>query len=291
MFYMSSKIVFTEDGHRYGYKDKVIKNSVTTVIGKMSDPFDPEYTSLAWAYKKTLGDEVFIRLRREVFGYDFKPDREYLCPLFDGICEDMDEVIKVRNEATLEWSLAGPRGTAFHSEVEKGILDKGYSTNPWDKKDYKVFTFDKEFDNEVYDMDLYKLPDGVHTEVLVYFKVAEEDIENTIVGTIDVLYIETIDGVRYTDTDDHKTGVSEPESVRFNKKKKPLDHLWSNKIVDYSLQASMYQMAMASHGFTPRFSSFTFYENYDPTSGVFFPVMIMKDEVNKILEAVKNGEL
>jgi hypothetical protein len=283
---MSSKIGFIEDGHIYFYEDLVL-SSTTTYLSKFSDPFDPEYQSLIYAYKQALTEEEYKRLRSAVFGFDFKPPEAELNDIFIPICGDNIEEHK--NHIKYEWSQAGPKGTAFHKERELESHARGYEINPWDQKQYPLITFDKKYDNEVYDMDLSIIPDGFYTEFLVYDKALP--LEKAVCGTIDLLWIETVGGVRYSDTGDYKTNSKKPEDKKFSKMKPPLNHLYQNKISDYSLQGSWYQEMMRSHGFTPRRSSFTWYEDYDVNKSLQFDFLVKTKEINLIRDYIKSNKL
>lgn len=195
------KIRFEEKDHKYLYGDIYLR-SVTSILSELSPEFNANYISKGSAYKKILGEEEYKRLRKEVFGFNFKPDQELFFPLFDPLCGGEDRVKLIQQEFLQEWEDSGTRGTAFHKERELESIARGYEYNPWADKDFPVITFEKNFDNEVYSMDLFEMPDGYYTELLVYDKTLP--IENTICGTIDRLWIETIDGVRYTSTGDYK---------------------------------------------------------------------------------------
>lgn len=278
-----SFIKFEEERHRYSY-DEILLRSVTSVIKELSPEFDALYTSRASAHKKMLGDEEFKRLRKEIFGFDFKPNKDYSFPIFDELCGGGDKVELIQKDILQDWDDSGTKGTAFHKEREEESIKRGEELNPFNNKMYKVITFDKQYDNQVYDMDLFKLPDGYYTELLVYDKALP--LEHTVCGTIDRLWIETIDGIRYTMTDDYKTNAKELTEAKFNRMLPPLSHLWENKITNYSLQASWYQMMLNSHGFTPLNAAFTWYKDYDVNQSKMYPVIVMKNEINLIREYI-----
>jgi hypothetical protein len=278
---VENKIVFVEENHRYLFGD-IFLRSVTSVISELSPPFDEIYTSRNSAYKKILGEEDYKRLRKEIFGFNFKPNREISFPLFDVICGGGDKVKEVQDQFLQDWINTGINGTALHKERELESIARGFEYNKWEDKDFPVITFEKTFDNEVYDMDLFKMPDGYYTELLVYDNALP--IENTICGTIDRLWVETIDGVRYTDTGDFKFNNKPPEHSKFNRMNPPIQHMWDNKVTKYSLQASWYQMMLQSHGFTPRNASFTWYKDTDPDEHKEYPVIIFRKEIEVIRE-------
>lgn len=280
-----AKIRFEEKNHKY-LLGEVSLRSVTSILSELSPEFNANYISKGSAYKRILGEDEYKRLRKEVFGFNFKPNQDLLFPIFDPLCGGEDKVKLIQQEFLQEWEDSGTRGTAFHKERELESIARGYEINPWTGKKFKVITYDKSSDNEVYDMDIFSLPDGYYTELLVYDKTLP--IENTICGTIDRLWIETIDGVRYTSSGDWKTNSNAPKNDKFARMKPPLEHLWANKITNYSLQASWYQMMLESHGFTPKDAAFTWYKDYDVNQSKDYPVIIMRKEIELIREYVKN---
>ena len=280
-----AKIRFQEENHKY-LLGEVSLRSVTSILSELSPEFNANYISKGSAYKRILGEDEYKRLRKEVFGFNFKPDQDLLFPIFDPLCGGEDKVKLIQQEFLQEWEDSGTRGTAFHKERELESIARGYEINPWTGRKSKVITYDKSSDNEVYDMDIFSLPDGYYTELLVYDKTLP--IENTICGTIDRLWIETIDGVRYSSTGDYKTNSNAPKNDKFARMKPPLEHLWANKITNYSLQASWYQMMLESHGFTPKDAAFTWYKDYDVKQSKDYPVIIMRKEIELIREYVKN---
>lgn len=278
------KIRFEEEGHRYSYGDIRLRG-VTTVIGSYAPEFDSMYTSRVSAYKSVLTEEGFKKLRKQAFGFNYKPDPEILFPLFDELCGGSENVEVIQNTFLQDWLDVGTRGTASHKDRENESIARGFEINPWTGIKAKVITYPKAFDNEVYSMDLSEIPDGYYTEFLAFDK--KLPLEHTVCGTIDRLWVETIDGVRYTDTGDYKFNTKAPEESKYNRMHPPLSHLWANKVMAYSLQASWYQQMLRSHGFMPRNSEFTWYKDYDPNDFKRYPVMVMVKEI----EAIRNDLL
>lgn len=275
------KIGFVDDGHKY-FIDDVILRGVTTVLGSYSPEFDSMYTSRVSAYKSILTEDEFKRLRKESFGFNYKPDEAIMFPLFDEICGGSENVEVTQNSILQDWLDVGTRGTALHKDRENESIARGFEINPWTHASFPVITFPKALDNEVYDMDLSIIPDGYYTEFLVYDK--NLPLEHTVCGTIDRLWVETVDGIRYTDTGDYKFNTKAPEESKYNRMHKPLSHLWANKVVNYGLQASWYQQMLKSHGFVPRNSEFTWYSDGDSTESRRYPVVVMVKEIEAIRE-------
>lgn len=276
------KIIFVEDGHRYMYKDSVL-NSVTTEVGKYSETFNSMYQSRASAYKEILGEKEYLRYRKEIFGFNYRPDESILFPLFDEICGS-EEVEDVQNKFLEKWRMSGVNGTIFHKDRENESYKRGYEINPFTGKSFDVRVLDKQFDNESWGLNLFSIPDGYYSEFIVFDNLSP--LEKTLCGTIDRMWVETdySTGIRYTDTSDYKTNSDPPKNSKYNKMYPPLNHLWANKINDYNLQASLYQNLLSTHGFTPRRSSFEHFTDYDVTQVIEYPLTLLKDEAQIILD-------
>ncbi len=280
-------IVFKEINHAYTWNDVKLR-SCTTEIGKYFSKFDPEYQSLISALKEVLGDDTYKRLRKEVFGYNYKPEEFLLEQVFFPLIGETD-LGPIREQFKQKWEDSGTKGTAFHLVRENESIENGFEKNPFNGKDYKVITFEKQFDNQVYDMDLSKLEDGYYPELLVYDKALP--IELTVCGQIDRLWIDTVDGVRYVYTDDYKTNTT-MDKGKFSRCKAPLSHLWSNSFTKYELQASWYHMMLQSHGYTSLDAAFTHYTDYDVNKSVRYPVIIKKKEIELLRQEIMNdGEV
>lgn len=271
------KIIFIDEGHKYVHLPSgSVLTSATTTIGQFFPKFDGEYQCYISAFKEILGEEKFLKLRKEVFGFDYKPDASIAFPFFTGIC-GTEDVEKVRLQFLDNWNESGPKGTEFHKERELESIERGYEISPFTGREFPVITFDKEHENEVYSMDLFELPDGYYPEVLIYDKALP--IEKTVCGQVDKLFIETIDGIRYTSTDDYKTVNKYPEESKYNKCSGIFSHLWANSMTKYSLQGSYYQMMLESHGFVPHSSAFTAYLNYDVNTAKIYQFVIKRKEI------------
>lgn len=280
-------IYFTEEGHKYIYEPTNLQlRSTTTEIGKFFPKFDGQYQCYVSAFKEILGEKEFLRLRKEVFGFDYKPDATVAFPFFTNICGEK-EVEETRIKYLEDWDQSGPRGTAFHLERELEAIARGFEKNPFTGIDFPVITFEKQYDNQVYSMDLFELPDGYYPEVLVYDKALP--IEKTVCGQVDKLWIETIDGVRYTYTDDFKTVTKYPEESKYNRATGIFSHMWANSITKYSLQGSYYQLMLESHGFTPLDSAFTCYLNYDVSTAKMYPFVVKRKEIESLREHLRNN--
>lgn len=291
--YCVDRIVFIEENHNYKYKDHNL-SSVTKEVGKYSQPFDDIYQSRMSAYKEILGEEHYLQLRKEIFGFNYKPSSDIIIPLFDEYC-GVENVEEVQNRFLYDWKMSGVNGTLFHREREMESYARGVEWNPFVEKEFPVRVLKKEYDNESWGMDLSLIEDGYYCEFIVFDNISFP--EETLCGTIDRLWIETDPrtGIRYSDTGDYKTNSSPPKHSKYNKMLGPLSHLYSNKMVDYNLQASLYQEMLRTHGFTPRNSSFTHYTDYDVNKAKEYPLVLLQDEAKLILDRYRKkieiGEL
>lgn len=279
------KIVFIDDGHKYLYKDNSLLSG-TTFIKKYSPPFDSEKMSTISAVKKIIGEDLYKRLRKEIFAFNFKPDIEDVLDIFMPICGGEDNFAEVKKSILEEWDDSGPKGTAFHKDRENEFIEAGSVINPFTGNSLPLITFDKYFDNEVYSMDLMDCPDGFYTEFLVFHKGIDHN--RTICGTIDMLWIESEGKKRFTYTDDWKTNSSEPSDSKFEKMLPPVQDLFSNKHNDYILQGSLYQTMLMSHGFTPKQSAYTWVKDYDKDQLTRKPFEFMFDKIESLLEDYNN---
>ena len=279
------KIVFIDDGHKYLYKYNSLLSG-TTFIKKYNPPFDSEKMSTISAVKKIIGEDLYKRLRKEIFAFNFKPDIEDVLDIFIPICGGKDNLAEVKKSILEEWDDSGPKGTSFHKDRENEFIEAGFAVNPFTGNSLPIITFDKSFDNEVYSMNLMDCPDGFYTEFLVFHNGI--DPSRTICGTIDMLWIESDGENRFTYTDDWKTNSSEPSDSKFEKMLPPIQDLFSNKHNDYILQGSLYQSMLMSHGFTPKQSAYTWVKNYDKNQLTRKPFKFMFDKIELLLKDYNN---
>ena len=285
---VKDRIIFFDEGHKYFYWKHQL-GSATTEISKYSNEFDSMYQSRCSAYKELIGPEEYLRLRREVFGFNYRPEDSVIFPLFDVICE-VENVEEIQNRLLHEWEMAGVNGTAFHRDREAESYLRGFEINPFTGAEFPVRFREKQYDNESWGLDLFSIPDGYYCEFLVFD--ADSPLESTLCGTIDQLWVETDKktGVRYTDTGDYKTNSSPPDQKKYNRMYEPFKHLWSNKLTDYTLQASVYQEMLSTHGFTPRESMFTHYTDYDVNQAVEYRLNLLRDEAKLILDIYRKND-
>lgn len=176
-------------------------------------------------------------------------------------------------------------GTVFHENEERLAYEAGFKINPFDGKKYPVVTFEKIYPNESQFLDMSLLEDGLHLELIIF------DLERGLAGMADEVYIETIDGVRYFDIDDHKTNENKPTVNKNNVPrgeetpngmKPPLQHLKESSHNYYGLKISTYAYMLELHGFTARNLSYTWYKNYDRTTGKQVKLKYFREEIDEI---------
>lgn len=276
-------VTFEEKGHKYVYNGVEDKKtiSVTSLIKKFHPSFDNHYWSTYKALKKILGDDKFKSIRNGM-GYDtypsyLKPPQRFLDNLVSNI--NPTEFFAEKAAIVATWAESGTKGTMFHMEREKFIYDNGGCENPWTKKFCEAKKYNKEFDNESIIENLYDLEDGIYPELLVWM-----ELDKTVVlGQIDECFIETVDGVRYIDSDDTKSNKSlaKKSSDKFFK---PFDHLDSDKMTQYALQATFYNVILESWGFKARNQALTHYKNYDKSTGKRYDLPFYKNEVLMMID-------
>lgn len=151
------------------------------------------------------------------------------------------------------------RGTLFHNEQEDTLLGRGVDMNRGKPVQVQNPNLQMRMIQDPYD-----LPDGVYPELRM------SHAGYRIAGTGDKAFLETIDGKRYADLDDHKTNkaiytkswvhpVYGPKMM-----KGPVSHLQDCNYVHYNLQLSFYMFMLECYGFIPRDLQFTHYPHQNP---------------------------
>lgn len=256
---MNTKIEFYADSHTYWHDDHNIP-SVGSYLDMIFPSFDREY----WLTYKTLSN---------IFPEKFaiaKLGTRSITPSINMLLSSMklsqSEVLsffehrqKLQDQWKKEEILSSKRGTDFHFKAETIAYEQGYLINPFDKKKYEVIKKPKHhfFDNYAINDDLFAIKDGVHLELVVF------DPHLKVCGQVDMAYVETIDGVRYIDIDDHKTTKKKPEKSSIQNCAAPIDWLMASKHNKYCCQISFYAYIMEMWGFTVRNLGYTHYKNYN----------------------------
>lgn len=278
---MSDIVYFIEDDHSYWIRDRRL-TSATTFIKQFAEPYPQDYWLSYKAVEKVMGDE-FRDWKDKYFKGERKPNLKwYLKLAFKDI--SLKEYSEAREAIKLKWKtkseLSSSRGTAFHEKMEKSFIDTKWSINPFTGKKFDTIVWDKYMDNESYPGGLKELPDGFYPELLIY------DLETGIAGQSDMIWIETIDKVRYVDSDDWKTNEKRPnpKGSYFDMYREPISHLPCSKYVTYSLQSSLYAYMMEKEGFVRRHGAITHVVDYDENKVEQIEVPYHKDEIESMIK-------
>lgn len=288
------KVKFIEKGHKYLNELGKPYTSATTVIGKYKEPFDGEYWSLYKAVQREMeqqhGENYFVQFKRSV-GYKNVIDSytEGLGELELRRLKDTQELIK--KEWTYEKDIACFNGSNFHKAKEDGWLAEpkhyeGVAKRRW----YTTGVQDMNGENIYPDA----LPDGVYSEMVLWNHFYE------IAGQADIVYIETVNGVRYIDIDDYKTNkkietesYKNPRTGKHKMMLKPLTNVMDCNGAHYEMQISLYAFLLESFGFTVRNLNFQHWNNIgtkeDPSYEFAqdYALTYRKKEVKKMLDYFK----
>jgi hypothetical protein len=262
-------VVFREEDHVYiniYTGQKYI--SATTLIGEYKQPFDKDFWSEYKAVERFViessSKKDWENWKSSVgFKNVIKEFKKKATP--DKIQKVQEYTEDILREWEYEKNIACFNGTNFHKAQEHGWLAK-----PEHKVKDKVYSVGEAFTNkkstdyldEVYNIPkpIKDLKDGVYSELTLwsnYYKVA---------GQADIVFIETIDGVRYVDIDDYKTNkeiktVSYKSRKGYEKMKSPLNSVMNCNYCHYNLQLSLYLYLLELEGFVPRNIEFQHWSN------------------------------
>ena len=270
-------IVFFADGHTYWKEGRKV-NSVGSLLSTVTPPFD-KYWETHIAFKEFFGKEYTNHFRKF---RSPKPDPQQLYGPFLEKMDDktfIENIHEIRDRWLLKKTIAQWKGTMFHEEQEKAAYRSGELLNPFTGKVFKVIKSKKKYDNQSLCTNLYDLKDGCYLELLVF------DPVHNICGQADIVYIETIDGVRYVSINDIKTNEEKPSKSSFGKLEAPLSHLGNNSHVKYQLQISLYAFLLERHGFVPKDLAFTHYTNYDPKTADLVPLSYSQKRVPNTIQS------
>lgn len=255
-------VQFIEEGHQYIDKEGLQYTSTTTVIGKYKEPFDGEYWSLYKAIERfiteTKGGDEWIDYKRAV-GY------KQIVPNFktQANAENTAIILGYQVDIKAEWdferNIACFNGTNFHEGKEAGWLQAPVHFDGVKKKNWHNLGIQN---MEGVNINPKDLPDGVYSELILW------NNRYRVAGAADIVYLETIDGIRYVDIDDYKTNKKIETSSYFNHKTKrnkmmltPLNNIMDCNGCHYELQISTYGYYLECFGFVVRYLNFQHYKN------------------------------
>lgn len=199
--YIKNYMRFDPIPHKYYNNQNELYVSVTQLIEHYKQEFEEEYWSYYTAYRKVLGYDKdtfkeYVKAKGIRYGTNKSIDNIFYLANQDGISK---ELLKQAKQAVKdEWKdtnkQATDKGSNFHNRKETS-------------DDYqKVFT-EKVFTARTVNEDLWNLdrPDYFNSlEDGWYREIKLVNHNHKLAGTIDELFIETIDGIRYVDINDWK---------------------------------------------------------------------------------------
>ena len=199
-----TKIKFNEADHSYK-NGKTKYTPVSTIIGKYKNPYDSEYWSTYKAYERLINNEKDFKWLKREAGY---PRKDYGLFKFLDMYVDRSKIPAIKKEILKEWKLKNTtgvnKGNMYHEYMENKAINDGFVISNFNNKKYPTITsvkIDRDNKGEVRTpgyKSLKDLADGFHPELILWNDLV------MVAGQADMVFIETIDGVRYVDIDDHK---------------------------------------------------------------------------------------
>lgn len=269
------KVVFENSNHSYWMGDTQL-TSVSSNLSTYENPYDKEYWLDHVTFKKLIPD--YVNIKRKI-SKSIKPDLSMFRDMVDQYEFDLTRSV-IDTQWGCERDRASIMGTMLHSYMENLSLIRGGCDNPYsgvffpippEYSQMKVLEYDN---NSLLD-NLYDLPDGFYPELLIF--------NDTYAGQADLVFIETVDSVRYVSIGDYKSNKKKPyQSSGIDMMLEPLGHLRQNKYNRYKLQISAYAYMLESVGFTVKDLGFTWIKNYDMNYSEVITFDYMKDEISLI---------
>lgn len=246
---MLSEVKFRESDHSYTNREGKRYTSVTTLLGMYKNKYNEDFWTLykAIQYKLGISEEEKKKMSKLYTSYGGNWNNTPYEPLYIIAARnsiDVDSLIGDKKEIADTWRKNSKesceRGTRFHQKMENEVYETG-------KGDIKGEEAQTVFS---YSLDLTKLQDGFHAEVLLYNHFYE------VAGQMDKLIISSVFNDRYAKADDWKTNkqISTINPVG-NMMKYPLHHLQDCNYIHYAIQINTYLWLLAQFGFTPMFPS------------------------------------
>lgn len=285
----TDRVIFIADGHSYWYGAQRLKS-----VGVFIKPYFPKFREGYWLTHIAL-KEIFGKEYKEHYSSFSKRDRMLGPPaleLFPPFLARVSakEFVDKKEEIRARWDLkrfeSQFRGTKFHNEREEEVYNQGWMYNRYTNRQVALSPQNKRnkfYDNESLVMDLSKLKDGAYPELVIF------DLELGICGQADMVFIETIDGVRYVDIDDHKTNEKKPPKSGTEYCLPPFDGMYACDHFKYEIQMNSYAYLLSRYGFVPRNLGYTWYKDYEVASQMGIHVenyqsvmpLLVEDFVNK----------
>lgn len=276
---MLGKVVFFDDSHTYWYEARQL-NSAGSLISKVSPEFDADYWLVHGVFKEYFGNEYkdhYSSLK------GFKPDpNELFTPFFEKIPGPVFHQMRkaLKDQWLLNNTLSTTFGTRFHLEREMDATLNAFVINPFDGKKYVLMGQDMKttrYDNESLSLNLYDLPDGAYSELLVF------NLDWGIAGQADEVFITTKRKYRYVSIHDFKTNQKISKSSP-NFLLEPVSHMRDCKHAKYNLQLSIYGKLLESHGFKVDKLAYSHYKDYDVNQVKIEELPYLSREVDDLLK-------
>jgi hypothetical protein len=289
------RVTFYEKGHKYLNDLGAAYTSATTLLGKYKEPFDADY----WSTYKAV-ERIITKRENEFYWQEWKRSVGYK-NVIDSFMADADEydieLLKTTKEMVLkDWDyerdIACFNGSNFHLAKEKGWLEKPKHYEGVIKRQWYTTGVQNVKGENISPEDL---PDGIYSELVLWNHFYE------IAGQADIVYIETIDGVRYVDIDDYKTNKEiktesymNPRTRKYKMMKRPLGNIMDCNGSHYELQISLYAWFLEQFGYVVRNLNFQHWNNVgtkeDPKYDFAkdYPLKYRKKEIEKVLEHFRN---
>jgi hypothetical protein len=253
------KVVFFKDSHTYWHGDTKL-NSVGSWIKRYYPPFQESYWLTHKVLTKLIGQEytdhyrsfkrfnppadvLYPKFMKKVSPSDFERERRIL----------LDQWGRKREEAAFN-------GSNFHDKMEAEAYAAGELWNPWEDEVMGVHHRNKSYDNESDGLDLSKLDDGCHLELLLF------DLELGVAGQADIVFIKTIGKKRHVWINDHKTNEKKPSKSSPEYCLPPFRDQYASTHFKYTLQLNSYGFLLERHKFHVEKLGYTYYKNFDPTT-------------------------
>lgn len=242
------EIKFIEKGHQY-FVDRQEYISVTTLIEKYQNPFNEEFWSrfkaIEQIFKNRYGDskgiEKFMELR-ELRHYKAPGWFEWIS-LVEGIEET--ELTTVQGEILTMWAEDNAeslrKGSEYHYLKEEEAYIKGYSLNPFTKKNHRTAQKgSKPIGN------LVDLHPGYYPELIIW------NNEFRVIGTADRVFIaspEKKGGKKRVWIDDYKTNKEIKKQNLYQQMRYPLGRYDDCNYNHYRLQIGLYAWMLEQNGY------------------------------------------
>jgi hypothetical protein len=291
-------VIFDEPTHTYTSKDGGTFISATTLIGKYKEPFDEDFWSTYKGIERAIVEledkTAWENFKKADGGFKTVNERFFQDENMGGASDMERELAAKHKEAILkEWAyerdIACRNGTNFHKSKEKEWLSAEIHEVAG-----SMYTTGNPLSSLGEPIELDELPDGIYSELTLwnnFYRVA---------GQADVIFIETIDGVRYIDVDDYKTNkkidttsYKNPRTGQYKKMQRPLQGLMDCNFQHYELQMSLYAYMLECYGYVPRSLNFKYYSNIGTKENPKYefnrdyPLTYRKKEIIKMLQHYK----